>query len=147
MVDGMWTYENHQTTAATRPSIWSLYGDVSRWPDWDDAMDRVDLNGPFAVGTEGVMHVKNFGPIPFTLTVVDAPTRFVTRTPMEGFDIIFDHGLTAENGTTTIAHWVTIEGPAADIVGPQMGPNITTDIPHAISKIAELALMVESNGA
>jgi hypothetical protein len=140
--DVMWTYEHHQTTTATTNAIWALYADVTRWPDWDDAMERVELDGPFDVGTSGVMHVKDFGAVPFTLTLVEAPVRFVTTSPMEGFDIIFDHRIetTATEATTTITHQVRIEGPAADMVGPQMGPNITNDIPHTVATIAKLAL-------
>jgi hypothetical protein len=140
IVNVMWTYEHHQTTTATTDAIWSLYADVTRWPEWDDAMERVDLDGPFDVGISGVMHVKDFGPVPFTLTMVDAPRRFVTSSPMEGFDVIFDHRIETTAASTTITHEVRIEGPASDVVGPQMGPNITTDIPHTIAAISELAL-------
>jgi hypothetical protein len=141
----MWTYEHHQTTTATTNAIWSLYADVTRWPDWDNAMDRVDLDGPFDVGSNGVMHVKNFGPIPFALTLVDAPIRFTTTTKMEGFDIIFDHRIDTVNHQTTITHEVRIEGPAAGVAGPQMGPNITADIPHTIATIAELAELARAD--
>jgi hypothetical protein len=37
-------------TLATPERLWPLYTDVSRWPEWDEAVVQVTLDGPFASG-------------------------------------------------------------------------------------------------
>ncbi len=136
----MWTYQHSQTVNAAPSAIWPLYADVSKWPSWDEAIAKVDLDGPFVVGSTGVMHVSDFGPVPFALTVVDHEARFVDVSHLDGGLILtFEHTLVGVDGGTVVTHHVTIDGPAADQVGPLMGPNISEGIPGSIANIARLA--------
>jgi Polyketide cyclase / dehydrase and lipid transport len=138
----MWTYEHSHTVNASPAVIWPLYADVSRWPSWDADMERVDLDAGFLVGSTGVMHVRGFGPVPFALTVVEPEQRFADVSNLDGGIILsFEHTLVpnADNSATVITHRVTIDGPSADQVGPQMGAGISEGIPDSMASIARLA--------
>jgi Polyketide cyclase / dehydrase and lipid transport len=135
----MWTYQHSETVNASPSVIWPLYADVSQWPSWDEQMERVDLDGPFIAGTAGVMHIANVGPVPFVFTVVEPNARFANVSDLNGVSITFDHTLVADGNRTVITHAVTIDGPAADQVGPQMGPSMTSDIPDSMASVARLA--------
>ena len=141
MVVGMWTYQHHHDIAASASAVWPLYCDVANWPRWDEGMERVDLDGAFTVNSAGVMHVKGFGPVPFVLSAVETQRRFDTDSPMDGFTLRFEHLVEPINDGhhCRITHRVIITGPAADQVGPVMGPKVTADIPHSMARIAELA--------
>jgi Polyketide cyclase / dehydrase and lipid transport len=140
IVVDMWTYQHHHDTSAAADKIWPLYADVTRWSEWDPAMKRVDINGDFLAGSEGVMHVENFGPVPFVITDCTPNAQFSTDSPGPGVTIRFEHELEPlTNGGTRITHRVILHGPAAETVGPQMGPNMTSDLPESMAKIAELA--------
>jgi Polyketide cyclase / dehydrase and lipid transport len=138
-MNGMWTYEHSQTVNAAPSTIWPLYADVAKWPSWDADIERVDLHGAFSVGSTGVMHVKEFGPVPFTLTVSEPGSRFTTVSDLDGLTLTFDHTIVGKDSTTVITHQMAIDGPAADQVGPQMGPGISEGIPESMATIARLA--------
>ena len=48
-----WTFEHTEHTAASPERIWRLWSDVTSWPHWDNGVDAVTLEGPFAAGTKG----------------------------------------------------------------------------------------------
>jgi Polyketide cyclase / dehydrase and lipid transport len=136
----MWTFEHHHDVATTPDQIWPLYGDVANWPLWDPAMERVDLDGWFVTGGVGTMHIHDTGAIAFTLTCVENERRFTTDSPGPGVSIVFDHLLVATaDGHTTVTHRVIIDGPAADEVGPFMGPNICADLPDSMAQLGRVA--------
>jgi len=137
----MWTYEHSIETDASPQSIWSLYSDVPAWPRWDQGLEWVTLDGPFSAGTRGSLKVPNQDALAFRLVEVRPLNGFSDETYIPGLVITFDHSLTeTASGKTRITHGVTITGPAAESVAPDLGPQITADVPEAIESLARLAL-------
>jgi Polyketide cyclase / dehydrase and lipid transport len=135
----MWTYKHQTSVNAAPAAVWSLYANVAVWPKWDDAMERVDIDGDFVVDTTGTMHIKDIGPVPFRLTAVDVDRRFASESPFNRLTVTFDHLIEPTDRGCLVSHLVTIDGPNIDQIGPIMGPNITNDVPHAMAAIARLA--------
>jgi polyketide cyclase/dehydrase/lipid transport protein len=137
----MWTYEHSIETDATPDAIWPLYTDVPAWPRWDQGLEWVMLNGPFAAGSTGSLKVPGQDPLPFTLLDVRPLAGFSDETYIPGLAIRFDHSLApTSTGKTRITHRVIITGAAAEELGPQLGPRITADVPEAMESLAHLAL-------
>ena len=137
----MWTYEHSIETDATPEAIWPLYADVPAWPRWDQGLEWVTLNGPFAAGSTGSLKVPGQDPLPFTLLDVRPLEGFSDETYIPDLAIRFDHSVVpTSTGKTRITHRVSITGPAADDAGPQLGPQITADVPEAMEALADLAL-------
>jgi len=138
----MYNYSHSIETAATPAAVWPLYSDVSRWPQWDHDVEGVELDGPFVAGTRGTLHIGGQPPLPIHLTEVTPNVSFSDETAMPdaGILITFVHTLTPlASGGTRITHAVTISGPAAATVGPQLGPSITEDIPASMATLAHHA--------
>ncbi len=135
----MWTYQHQLSVQTTPAAVWPLYANVDRWPEWDEAIDRVDIDGEFVVGSTGTMHLHHIGPVPFCLTAMEVERRFADESTFNGMTITFDHLIEPTDSGCLISHFVTIDGPNVDQVGPIMGPNITDDVPEAMSAIARLA--------
>jgi len=137
----MWTYEHSIETDATPASIWPLYADVPAWPRWDQGLEWVTLSGPFAAGSTGSLKVPGQDPLPFTLLAVRPLESFSDEPYTPDLAIRFDHFLErTATGKTRITHRVLITGAAADDMGPQLGPEITADVPEAMESLARLAL-------
>jgi hypothetical protein len=137
----MWTYEHSIETDASPASIWPLYRDVPTWPRWDQGLEWVTLSGPFAAGSTGNLKVPGQDPLPFTLLQVRLLEGFSDETYIPGLAIRFDHCLEpTATGKTRITHRVIITGAAAEELGPQLGPQITADVPEAMESLARLAL-------
>jgi hypothetical protein len=55
-------------TPATPEAIWRIWTDVPNWHRWDDGLKTVTLDGPFAIGTSGML-IPDKGPKSrFTIT-------------------------------------------------------------------------------
>jgi hypothetical protein len=139
----MWTYEHSLDTTATTERIWQLYSDVRTWPSWDQANEYTTLDGPFRAGSRGTMKFTGQDPLPFTLVAVAPGRYFADETDLGDIVIRFEHRLHAGAGKTTITTRVTISGPAADQLGPELGPQVTADVPAQLAAIAALALSGE----
>ncbi len=139
----MWEYEHSIETAASREAIYQLYSDVVTWPLWDDGIAQVTLDGPFAVGAQGVLTAKGQEPLTFRIVEVQPNVGFAdeTKMPAAGVALRFAHILTPlGGGRTRITHRVTITGAAADTLGPHIGPAITAGIPNTMAALARYAL-------
>ena len=138
----MYEYEYNLDAAASPEAIYALLQDVRTWSTWDKGVERVELYGPFAAATKGKIKLFGQEPLDFRLTRVDPNRGFADETPIPdaGIAVIFNHILTPQpDGRTRITWQVKITGPAAEEVGPQMGPSITADTPEAVASLAQLA--------
>ncbi len=138
----MFNYSHSIETPAAAAAVWPLYSEVSRWPLWDHEVQEVVLDGPFVAGTTGIMRISGQPLLPIHLTEVTPNVSFSDETAMPdaGIVITFVHTLTPlASGGTRITHAVTISGPAAATVGPQIGPGIVADIPEAMQALAHQA--------
>ena len=138
----MWTYTHSLETSASADAIFALYADVATWPTWDASLERMELEGPFAAGTRGTMVMQGQDPLPMRLVAVDAGRGFEDETPVPDAGVVVRvlHRLEpVRGGGTVITHTVTIDGPAADAVGPTIGAAITGDFPQNMAALAALA--------
>jgi len=137
----MWTYEHSVVSDASRGAIWSMYADVGSWPLWDEGVESVTLDGPFAVGTTGSLVPVGQDPLPFRITEALAEVSFVDETEIPGAVLRFSHRLVDLGaGGTRVTHRVEIDGPAADRIGPVIGPQVTRGIPEAVASLVAMAL-------
>jgi hypothetical protein len=138
----MWTFEHSQTTSAGIADVFALLSDVARWPEWNGGVESASLDGPFVVGARGVMAMPGQEPLSFRLIWVDPQEGFEDETdlPEAGVVVRVRHTVEAlPEGGARITYVATIEGAAADVVGPEIGPAITADFPIVIAALAERA--------
>jgi hypothetical protein len=81
------------------------------------------------------------GPMPFRMTEATPERGFADETDVPGATLRFVHQLVPlAGGGTRITHRVEIDGPAADQMGPVMGPQVTAGIPETMESLARRAL-------
>src|SRR5215475_14203951 len=122
----MWSTEHSVETNAAPEAIWRLWADVAGWPAWNGDIERIELHGPFAVGSRIVM--TPVGDEPVELRIVEAfePGRFVDEADMGEIVVRTIHRvepLDAER--VRVTYRMEITGPAADTLGPEIGPQIS----------------------
>ena len=136
----MWEYEHSTETTAAPDEVWRHWSDMTAWPQWNDGIEELEIDGPFAVGTTFTMTPPGDEPIRMRLTEIVPGELFTDE--MDGGDFVVRtvHRLEpAAGGRTRIIYRTEITGPAADQVGPQLGPAITADFPHVLAALAKLA--------
>ena len=65
----MWEYEYSVNTAVPPDTIWRYWSDLATWPQWNDGIEKIEMDGPFAVGTTFQMTPP--GEDPIVLRLVD----------------------------------------------------------------------------
>jgi len=138
----MWTATHTVDSAATNQIVYEILSDVSHWPMWNPGVLRVDLDGPFAAGTTGVMHMPEEEPLGFRLAWVAEGRGFEDETEIPGADVLVRvrHSLEPlADGGTRITYQASVEGPAADTLGSEIGYAVTADFPDVLAALAARA--------
>jgi len=138
----MWEYE-HSVEAkakANADQLWTLWTDMLGWPQWNAGIAAIEVDGPFAVGTSFTMTPPGEDPITMQLTEIVPGELFVDVMDAGDFLVRTVHRLDAmPAGRTRITYRTEITGPAADQVGPEIGPQITADFPAVLKALTALA--------
>jgi hypothetical protein len=136
----MWVHEYVRETGIGAEAIWTVLSDLDQWPRWDTSMERVALQGPFAVGSQVSMTPQGQDPIVSTIIAISPAEYYADRTEFGPVTLEFSHRLTRlDTGGTRITHRLEITGDQAAELGPQLGPEITADFPEAMDGLLACA--------
>lgn len=136
----MWEYEHAVDTTAVPEVVWRLWSDIPGWPRWNEGIEKIAVDGPFTVGTEFTMTAPGEDPISMRLAEIVPGVSFADEMDGGDFTVRTVHRLEpAAGGRTRIVYRTEIVGPAADQVGPELGPAITADFPQVLAALAALA--------
>ena len=88
-------FEHVAEIAAPPEHLWDLTTDVERWPTFLDTVTTVDRldDGPFRVGSQARIKQPGQRPTVWTVTEMDAPTRFQWKARTLGSDMVATHGI------------------------------------------------------
>jgi len=136
----MWKYEHSIETEAAAETLWARLADVATWTEWNSDIEKVELDGPFATGSRITMTPRGEEPVLLQLAEVRENETFVDVAQFGGVEIRTMHRLERlDAGRTRITYRTEITGPAADELGPQVGPAITADFPETMAALVRAA--------
>jgi uncharacterized protein YndB with AHSA1/START domain len=136
----MWDYEYSVETTASPDALWRYWSDVPGWPTWNDGIEKIELDGPFAVGTMFTMTPPGQEAVVMRIQEIVPGELFTDEMDAGDFVVRTVHRLERlETGRTRVTYRTEITGPAADQVGPQLGPDITADFPDVLAALVKLA--------
>jgi len=146
----MWEYEYRLETSAAPEALWRHWADMASWPQWNDGIETITVDGPFAGGTVFTMTPPGDEPIRMRLTEIKPGESFTDEMDAGDFVVRTEHRLepAAENPSglrppgarrTWIVYRTEITGAAAGEVGPELGPQITADFPEVVAALARRA--------
>jgi Polyketide cyclase / dehydrase and lipid transport len=136
----MWDYEYRLETSATPDALWRHWADMASWPQWNEGIETITVDGPFEVGTVFTMTPPGDEPIRMRLTEIEPGRSFTDEMDAGDFVVRTEHRLEpAPAGLTAIVYRTEITGEAAAKVGPELGPQITADFPAVVAALARRA--------
>lgn len=95
------------------------------------------LRGPLAVGSTILMTPPSEEPVELRITEAIEPELFVDEADGGDFVVRTTHRLeTLGEERSRITYRMEIIGPAADTVGPEIGPEISGDFPEVLAALA-----------
>jgi Polyketide cyclase / dehydrase and lipid transport len=136
----MWTNEQSIETTASPEAIWRLWSDVPGWSDWIADIEQIAISGPFAAG--GTITMTPAGQDPVELRIAEAvePEMFVDEADLGEVVVRTIHRVERREGDRNrVVYRMEISGPAADTVGPELGPQISGDFPETLAALVEHA--------
>jgi uncharacterized protein YndB with AHSA1/START domain len=136
----MWTNEERIESDAPPEAIWRLWSEVARWPEWNADIEHIEISGPFAAGSTISMTPVGQDPVELRIAEAVEPELFVDEATLAGVVVRTLHRAEPLGGDRTlIVYRMEISGPAADTVGPEIGPQISADFPETLAALAHNA--------
>src|SRR5215467_3994355 len=136
----MWEYEHSMKTTASQETLWRRWSDMAAWPSSNDGIEKIEIDGPFTVGTTFTMTPPGDEPVRLQIVEIVRGESFTDQMDAGDFVVRTKHQLEPlADGRTRVMYRTEITGPAADEVGPQLGPAITGDFPEVIAALIKLA--------
>ncbi|MGH1549067.1 SRPBCC family protein [Leifsonia poae] len=144
----MWTTRYTDTTAAPGSAVWAALRDLHSGIPLGPASDSFELHGPFAVGTTVTVTPQGQEAMTSTIVELDPDHVYADRTVFGELALTFRHTLQGRpDGGTEVTHTLEIDGPGADAVGPELGPQIAGDFPVAMAELLHAAEQRVAAGA
>ncbi len=132
------SYTHSIETDASAGAIWSLYEDVTSWPEWDAEAEEITRDGPFATGTTGTMKFAGQGLLRYRLTRVEPLNEWIDETAVDQIVVHVAHRLEPlAGGRLRLTYAAEIDGPEEQT--SQIGPAITADFPDTMQALVALA--------
>ncbi|MEU1735025.1 SRPBCC family protein [Streptosporangium sp. NPDC020145] len=136
----MWEYEHSVETTAAPEALWRRWSDMETWPQWNDGIEKIEVDGPFAVGTAFRMTPPGEDPVELRLVEIVPGEVFTDEMDAGGFVVRTVHRLERlDAGRTRVTYRTEIVGQVADEVGPRLGPAITADFPDVVAALVKRA--------
>jgi Polyketide cyclase / dehydrase and lipid transport len=112
---GTWEFQQSGFTIANRKDVWVYWSDFRNHAKMEPAVERIELDGPFASGTKGRTVAKDFTQEWEVAEVVDGRHFVITGlTPDGAGSLSFAWEFEDEGTGTRMTHRITATGPAVE---------------------------------
>lgn len=135
----MWTTEHTDHSPLPAEQIWRTFADVHAGRLTLPAGDRFVPDGELAVGTRLAVTPAGQDTMTSTITEFEPARRYADVTDVSGITLTFSHDFVADGSGTAVTHRLCIDGPEADALGPELGPQISTDFPDQMRHLFDAA--------
>jgi hypothetical protein len=133
----MWTHEESIDITATPACIWQLFADVPGWKAWNAGIERIELHGPFAMGTTFTMQPPGVDAFVSTLIDVQEHAGFTDETVVDETRVIVEHRIEPlASGLSRVVYSTRVTGPDAEEIGPMVTGDFG-DVLRALKGLAE----------
>jgi hypothetical protein len=136
----MYLFECEVTFAAEPATVWQIWTDVARWPEWDASKEIAQIDGDFQAGTSGWVKKHNALGGTFAITSVEPGRRWISESPLPLGRVIFDHVVDPlPGGQVRVTKSVQVEGGSAGLFRVLAAPRMRRDIEASLAALERRA--------
>jgi len=123
-----------------RDRLFRALADLKRWPEWDDDIRAVELEGVPAAGSHFTLHLKDGSAVALMVEAIEPPSTFVDQAKLPLARMQSRHELLpAEGGGTRLRHVITLSGPLAWLWDRLVARKIVQGLPRQTERMAAYA--------
>jgi len=126
----------HSLDVAAAPErAWAIWSDPLTWHTWNPDVERIELDGPFAVGTTGVMHTTAGRHHRIRFEAIEPGRSFrLAAWPMPATTFHFECRVDPAAGGCRISQAVGFGGLGV-VLGPMMGKQVAATFPAILAAL------------
>jgi len=112
-------------TTAPPATVWRIWSDVNRWPEWNPDMKESRLDGPLKLGATGMINTKSGGKHDVVVTHFQDGRSFeLESTALPGTKMAIRATIAPSGAGTRISQGFEPRGLLAPLLGPMMSGQI-----------------------
>jgi hypothetical protein len=140
----MITIAEAQTSSAAPPSaFFARWADMATWPEWNTDTEWVRLDGPFTVGSTGVLKPRGGPKVKFVIAALVAGREFTDVSLLAGARLTFRHLVEPlPGGGSSVRVTVTMAGPLGWLWNLALGKGLKASLPADLDRLAVAAQAV-----
>lgn len=135
----MWEASHSLRSSAEPADVWALWADPARWPDWNEQIERAELDGPLEVGTAARIKLKRGGTIRYEILALEPERLLLDETRLPGARMAHERRITPADGAIEISNRIYVRGPLAGLYRLLMGRRTRESVPRFVERERELA--------
>ena len=136
----MFEATHSERSSADPADLWALWSDPARWPDWNEQIERVEVEGELGVGSEVRVKFRRGGTVRFSVIELEPERRFVDEARFPGARLGHEHLLAAGSSSVEISHRIYLTGPLSGFWALMMGrKRIRGSVVRFVERERELA--------
>jgi hypothetical protein len=142
----MATHGRSRQTRASTDAVWRVWSDPSTWHEWNPNVQRMEMNGPFANGTTGIMHTNAGQHHQIQLANVQPGRSFDLETsaiPLTHFTFHCEVVPGSQAGST-ISQSLAVSGPLGFVFSLLAGERIAASFESLLNGLAQKAESVSA---
>jgi uncharacterized protein YndB with AHSA1/START domain len=106
----------HSERSSAEPAaVWELWSDPGRWPDWNEQIERAELDGELAAGATVRVKYRRGGTVKFEVVALEPERLLVDEARFPGARLGHEHRLDAGRNSVEISHRLYVTGPLAGL--------------------------------
>ena len=129
-----------EVASTARPqAFFALWADVATWPQWNENIEWVHLDGPFAESATGAMKPRRGNVVRFVVARLDPDREFTRVSRLPGARLTVRHLVTAHGEGCTVTVEVSLTGPMARAWGLFLARGLRASQQRNLERLARAA--------
>jgi len=110
-----------ERSTADPAAIWQLWADPTRWPDWNEQIERAETDDELRPGAELRIKFRRGGTVRFNVTQLEPERLFTDEARFPGARLAHEHRLAPGRSSSEITHRISLTGPLSGFWALMMG--------------------------
>lgn len=117
----MFEATHRERIAAAPESVWALWADPSRWPEWNPQFERAESPDELEAGADVRVKYRRGGTVVFELAALEPERALALEARFPGARLGHEHRLTPRGAEVEVQHRISVTGPLSGLWALMLG--------------------------